>query len=277
MQQTEEIRRTPLADGGRMRETDLDEVFDTDYEYFMSSGHDREFNRAEADIAVRAGRMKPGMRVLDAACGYGRIGLELARRGIHVHGVDRNPALVASARTRAGEQRLPAVFDAADLRELDADGAYDAALVWFTSFGYSSDADSRLILCNLRGALRPGGRLLLDILNPAHQRALGSSGRPQLGLQRVGPDFMLDEVTFDAARNRLESRRTVVRDRILRECRWSLRMLAPDEIEQWLREAGFTDVQLLGDGGLPFEPAHRRMLAVARTPGHSPAGAGSTG
>ncbi|QEV51691.1 class I SAM-dependent methyltransferase [Streptomyces platensis] len=266
MQQTDDIRRIPLADSGRMRETELDEVFDTDYEYFMSSGHDPQFNGKEADLAIRAGRLEPGMRVLDAACGYGRIGLELARRGIDVHGVDRNPALVASARTRAGRESLPADFDTADLRELTAAGAYDAALVWFTSFGYGSDADSRVILANLCTALRPGGRLLLDILNPAQQRAL-SAGRPQLGLQRVGSDFMLDEVTYDVTRSRLESRRTVVRDHALRECRWSLRMLEPSELEQWLGEAGFVDVQFLGDDGHPFAPTHRRLLAVARTPG----------
>ncbi|MFG2141042.1 SAM-dependent methyltransferase [Streptomyces sp. NPDC048650] len=266
VQQMEDIRRMPLADGGRMREADLDEVFDTDYEYFMSSGHDPQFNGKEAELAVRVGRLEPGMRVLDAACGYGRIGLELARRGIDVHGVDRNPALVASARTRADREGLRAGFDTADLRELTAEGAYDAALVWFTSFGYSSDADSRVILANLRTALRPGGRLLLDILNPDQQRAL-STGRPQLGLQRVGSDFMLDEVTYDVARSRLESRRTVVRDRVLRECRWSLRMLEPSELEEWLREAGFVDVRFLGDDGHPFAPAHRRLLVVARTPG----------
>lgn len=36
--------------------------------------------------------------VLDAGCGTGRVAIELARRGIHTVGVDRDPAMLATAR-----------------------------------------------------------------------------------------------------------------------------------------------------------------------------------
>ena len=38
---------------------------------------------------------------LDAGCGTGRVAIELARRGVAVVGVDADPSMVATARTRA--------------------------------------------------------------------------------------------------------------------------------------------------------------------------------
>ncbi len=51
----------------------------------------------EADFVDRLG---PGS-VLDAGCGTGRVAAELARRGREVVGVDRDPSMLAVARTRA--------------------------------------------------------------------------------------------------------------------------------------------------------------------------------
>jgi tellurite methyltransferase len=48
------------------------------------------------------GRIRPGMRVLDAGCGYGRNLVYLLRAGYDVFGVDTDPAGVASVRARAG-------------------------------------------------------------------------------------------------------------------------------------------------------------------------------
>ncbi|MGH9121042.1 MAG: class I SAM-dependent methyltransferase [Acidimicrobiales bacterium] len=39
--------------------------------------------------------------VLDAGCGTGRVALELARRGVAVVGVDRDPSMLATARERS--------------------------------------------------------------------------------------------------------------------------------------------------------------------------------
>ena len=44
--------------------------------------------------------------VLDAGCGTGRVGRELARRGIDVVGVDIDPEMLATARVRIEQARL---------------------------------------------------------------------------------------------------------------------------------------------------------------------------
>ncbi len=57
----------------------------------------------------------PPARVLDAGCGTGRVGAELARRGFDVVGVDLDPSMLATA--RRVEPRVRWVE--ADLAELD--------------------------------------------------------------------------------------------------------------------------------------------------------------
>ncbi len=53
--------------------------------------------------------------VLDAGCGTGRVAVELARRGITVVGVDRDPTMLATARRKAPD--LP--WSEQDLSRLD--------------------------------------------------------------------------------------------------------------------------------------------------------------
>jgi SAM-dependent methyltransferase len=52
--------------------------------------------------------------VLDGGCGTGRVGIELARRGIAVLGVDSDPDMIASARAKAPDLEW-SVQDLADL------------------------------------------------------------------------------------------------------------------------------------------------------------------
>lgn len=250
-----------------MSDADLDMAFDSDYEHFMRVAHDDEFNRNEAQLIAEVAELTPGMRVLDAPCGYGRISLELARRGLRVHGVDRRPALVEAALADADRAGLGVTAEVADLRSFRGVEGFDAAVMWFTSFGYGSDEDSRAMLRNLRGTLRPGGRLLIDTFNPMYQYARAHSQSPQFIMwPRVGSDLMLDRFTVEHDAERVLAQRTVVRDGEVRDFSWSLRILVPGEYRQWLADAGFVDVDFRGEQGGPFDWTKRRMIVVARTP-----------
>lgn len=71
----------------------------------------------EADFVAR---FSPGS-VLDAGCGTGRVAAELARRGIDVVGIDRDPSMIATARQLAPgvDFRVVDVVDAAFERTFD--------------------------------------------------------------------------------------------------------------------------------------------------------------
>ena len=87
-----------------------------------------------ADLAGEArmvdAMLPRGSRVLDAGCGQGRVGAELAARGHHVTGVDADAGLIRAASADHPEQR----WVVADLADLDLSshgdpGPFDAAVM----------------------------------------------------------------------------------------------------------------------------------------------------
>ena len=56
---------------------------------------------AEVDFAVTKLALRPGARVLDVGCGFGRHAIELARRGFEVVGIDPAAAMLDRARELA--------------------------------------------------------------------------------------------------------------------------------------------------------------------------------
>src|SRR5262249_22839496 len=107
----------------------------------------------------------PGARILDVPCGFGRHSIELARRGFRVTGVDISPKLLRTARRNAAVRGVQVEFRRADMRELAYRNRFDAVLNLFTSFGYFGDVGDLWFLRTLRRALRPGGWLILHLIN----------------------------------------------------------------------------------------------------------------
>ena len=108
--------------------------------------------------------IRPGMRVIDLACGEGRHSLAAAALGAAVVGVDRDPHKLAIARERAAATQL-----SVEWREVDLEGpwpelgSFDAVLV----FNYLDRASMPRIL----GLVAPGGRLLMETFLEAQREA----------------------------------------------------------------------------------------------------------
>jgi ubiquinone/menaquinone biosynthesis C-methylase UbiE len=139
-------------------------------------GFDR---RARAEAVRRLG-LRPGERVLELACGTGRILPLLARevggRG-RVLGVDRSVALVERAKRRVADLANVELLTA-DWFEVEVAPPVDAAIC---VLGLSVIDRWEAALDRLLGALRPGGRLvivdcLVDVSRPHILNAYVRSG-----------------------------------------------------------------------------------------------------
>lgn len=120
------------------------------------------------ELIVHVLELKPGDRVLDLACGSGEHARRLAKRGMEVMGVDIAPSLVAHCHEQAAKQGITiARFEQGDMRELDYNDEFDAVLLLSGSFGFFDDATNEDVLARIARALRPGGRVLIDVFDPA--------------------------------------------------------------------------------------------------------------
>ena len=109
-----------------------------------------------------------GARVLDVGCGPGRHSLALARRGVHVVGVDHAEAFIELARDAAREEGLSAEFRRQDVRDLDEHGEFDAVVCLCQGgFGLLGGKEDEGIMQRLAAALKPGGRLALTAFHVA--------------------------------------------------------------------------------------------------------------
>src|SRR3989475_357897 len=98
----------------------------------------------EGIVGVAA--LEAGARILAAPCGFGRHSIELARRGFQVTGVDFSETELDRARKAATEAGVPLRLVCQDIRDMEFPGEYDLAVNLFSSIGYFSDDEDRLVI-----------------------------------------------------------------------------------------------------------------------------------
>lgn len=133
-------------------------------------------HRNRQDAAEEVGKMiawlnlPSGSRVLDLCCGTGRHAMALADAGYRVTGVDLSAELLQAARAADADKRIR--WMESDMRRLpftELTEKFDAVLNLFTSIGYfEEDSEHLKVLEQLRLALKPGGRFIIDYLNASH-------------------------------------------------------------------------------------------------------------
>jgi ubiquinone/menaquinone biosynthesis C-methylase UbiE len=137
-------------------------------DYLNVYGHMFTEERAEKESAfvARTLELKPGATVLDLCCGQGRHSVQWAKRGFKVTGLDLNAEYLNLASKAAEAAKVKIETVAGDMREIPFEDKFDAIVNMYSSFGYlESEAEDLKVLESAVKALKPGGRLLLDMLN----------------------------------------------------------------------------------------------------------------
>jgi SAM-dependent methyltransferase len=238
----------------------FDELFGDDYLWFWEAVLPGERSDRETELAWRLLGLEPGMAVLDLACGHGRMANRLAQRGAHVTGLDRSALFLDRARADAAALGVEVEYVEGDMRAIPWQGRFDGVLNWFAAFGYHPDDELRAILRGVRGALRPGGRFVLETISVT---ALAARFSPASVTERDG-DFLLELRRFDPVRGGTHDRFVVIRDGVTRRYDVFVRMPAFPELRDWLLAAGFAEVEAFGEDGEPLAAEHRRLVALAR-------------
>lgn len=215
--------------------------------------------------------LRPGSRVLDLTCGPGLYAVPLAERGAAVTGVDFSPASIAYARRLAAEAGMTerCAFIEADVRAFEPEqGAFDAALFLYGQLAVFPREEAAALLHKAAGALRPGGRLIVELLDPARVDKEKSSWwfTDDTGLWGERPFLHLGERRWNAA-----ERASVERYYILHlesgatdEIVLCDQTYEAEEMAGMMRAAGFGEVESFAAwAGLPLYDAAEWIIYIA--------------
>jgi SAM-dependent methyltransferase len=253
-------------------------MYDEDYLYFFAApGDPSEFavhgpvvpaagfpGEAAADLAWRLLDLRPGMSVLDLACGHGELANRLAARGCRVTGLDSWAVFLDRARADAAAAGVSVEYVAGDMRQLPWTGRFERVINWSTAFGYFDDTANRAVLDGIVRVLRPGGRLAMDLDNLT--RFLASYCPSRVVAARPDGDMLVDRYHLDALAGRFEAERTVIRSGRTRRVNFVKRLFGFPELRDWLLAAGFTNVTGYGEDARPLTAEHKRMVILADLP-----------
>jgi SAM-dependent methyltransferase len=225
-------------------------------------------------------------RVLELACGTGRLTVPLAERfapdGVEFVGLDSSPNFLARAREHldalpAGAAEAVTLVEG-DMRRPPVEGEFDLVMVPFNSLAYLIEPADRLAaLSAARDLLAPEGRFAFDLVVPRYDflnealnpcppvRCDADHAAPEQGVRRflrTYIDVYNPQTQTLSSTNRYEIHRLdgQVEHRI-----WDLdwHIYFPAELDALLAQSGLQPVERIGGyDGEPWDARARRCLWV---------------
>jgi ubiquinone/menaquinone biosynthesis C-methylase UbiE len=123
----------------------------------------RYIEAAAADFMSRV-PLRPGLRVLDAACGTGNLGVHAARAGCETYGLDIATNLIDQARARARREGLPIEYTEGDAEAMPyPDASFDVVV---SMYGVMFAPRPQVIVEELLRVTRSGGLVALANWTP---------------------------------------------------------------------------------------------------------------
>ena len=208
---------------------------------------------------------KPGRKgpyIADLCCGFGRITLELARRGFTAVGVDITGSYLETAREDAEYEGLSIEFIQDDVRHFKRRGAFDAAINMYNSFGYfENQDDDELFLRNALFSLRKGGAFIIDVLGK--EIAIRDYTEAEW-FERSGYTVLTECMPVDSWASTW-NRWILLKDGKRQEKVFVQRLYAASELRTMMLRAGFSAVELYGDWDeSPYDNDAKTLIAVGR-------------
>lgn len=206
------------------------------YDIIFDADTPREADFLEA-MWLEHGPSYPPQRLLEPACGSGRLVLEMARRGWQTFGFDSSQKMLDYAQTRLAAAGLEARLWQDRMESFRTPGRtrYDLAHCLVSTFKYLLTEDDALAcLRRVAAALKPGGLFVLGLHLTEYERTTPDHER--WVAERDGIHVTCNTRTWPAdAQMRLEALRTRLRIRHgerehIQETRWHFRTYSISEL-----------------------------------------------
>lgn len=218
-----------------------------------------------------------GGKVLDLACGTGRISIPLAQSGIDVTGVDLSTEMLARAQEKAQEQGVTDGLKLlqGDMRAFDLQEKFSLIMIPFRSFLHLLHIQEQMkALTCIRKHLAPGGKFIMNVfvpkINHFYEENEKMSLRGTYPLPSGEEVAMWDYTRYDHFQQLAEVTRIyertdakgVVTERV--KGRFTLRYIFPAELHHLLRLNGLKVTQRYGSfAKTPFDASSSEFILVA--------------
>ncbi|MGM0405475.1 MAG: class I SAM-dependent methyltransferase [Thermoplasmatota archaeon] len=215
----------------------------------------------QVDKIVEILDLNVGDKILDLCCGVGRHTLEFARRGYEVTGVDLTEKYIEKGERKAKKEGLDAEFVKSDMRDFRRENTYDAAINFFSSFGYFNDErDNFKVIENVHTSLKSSGKFLIDVMG----KKVMAREFTQKGEGRLDDGYFIEERDIKGDWDLLENKWTLIKDDQVHKGTFYIKIYSAQELKEILERAGFTNIDIYGDlERSEYGEKAERLIAVA--------------
>lgn len=196
-------------------------------------------------------------KVLEIACGTGRVYLEVLKTGVDIYGFDISRKMVALLKEKAKRAGLKPKVKAADMRRFKYKEKFAAIIVPYRAFLHNTTVEDQLAtLKNIRRHLLPKGKLILNFFFPLWEYILKNYGKTEKtkfdGITMFSQSRFADEINQVVSVNFkfLKNAKTFMKTS------FNLALIYKREFELLLRLAGFKKWKVYG--GFSYEPLKSR-------------------
>jgi len=165
-------------------------------------------HRTKDDLKLIKSLSKKSDKILDLACGYGRITIPLAKSGYNVVGIDLATNLIREAKLRAKKQGLKVHFNIGSMTKLPYKAqSFDKIFCLWSSFNHLlTRAEQVKALNEMYRVLKPDGLAFLEMIN-AEKKKIAEKVKKE----GVGTDKRIWGEVFNGVKNLdyMHSRKTL--------------------------------------------------------------------
>lgn len=186
---------------------------------------------------------KTNGKILEIACGTGRIYLELLKQGMNAVGIDISEEMITTLKKKALENNLKPEVYVADMRNFRLNDKFSIIIVPFRSFLVNLTTDDQLkTLLNFKTHLLPGGRLILNFFYPDIERMMSFGKESEDIIVMDNGRYVLREKSFfvDEVNQTIETVSALFKDKeLFWKGAYRLALIYKREFELLLRLTGF--------------------------------------
>lgn len=237
----------------------------TDYAELYDIVSQEKSDGDDIDFYVEQAKKTDG-KVLEVACGTGRIYLEMLEQGVDAYGIDLSEEMLKKLREKAEDRGLETKVFQADMKNFDLEEKFSLVIIPYRSFLHNLTINDQLsTLETIYEHLEDDGKLVLNFYSPDIEFISENYGK-ELRTEINDGEYTLIEYNeiIDPVNWIIEFEKKLLKDG---EKKWSskakTKMISKPEFELLLQRSSFLDWEVFGDFELDeLENSEQEMVWI---------------